>query len=125
MRQCRGWVEDQDRKYTVNYIIVILLAEVKLKKLLILDAYDKYFILCDHELQRIFDIHEPFLKLEQLRMKVVEQMIQTECFYFNYGRDYNIPLWCTTYLDSVLRRIFDNLYECRESIVIDYCGLLT
>jgi len=122
MRQCKGWQEDPDRTYTVNYVIIVLLAEIKSKKLLILDAYDKYYILCDNELQRALHMIEPFFKLEKLREKVVEQMRQTE-YYYQQGRDYKIPLWCVYHVDRVLHQIFDNLYECRDSIIVDYCGL--
>ena len=122
MRQCKGWLEDQDRKYTINYILIVLLAEIKSRRLLILDAYDKYYIICDRELQLSLGVSEPFIEITLLRKQVLSQMRHTE-YRYQHERDYKIPFWCVRSIDSVLLRIFDNLYECRSSIVADYCFL--
>src|SRR5574343_344846 len=122
MQQSRGWVEDLDGEYTANYIIVNLLANAKAKNRLILDARDKYYILCDRELQKALQTLTPVICIDELRPSVLRQLQHKES-NFHWRHRYKIPLWCVKGIDTVLLRIFDNFYECRDTVMIDYCQL--
>jgi len=122
MRQSQGWVEDLDGKYTVNYIIVNLLANAKAKNRLILDARDKYYLLCDRELQKALQAFTPVICIDELRLAVLNQLRHKEDNFCWFHR-YKIPLWCVKGIDTVLLKIFDNFYECRDTVMMDYCQL--
>jgi len=117
MRQCSGWVEDPDKKYTSNYVVIVLLSEFKKKSQLIQDAHDNYFILLDRELQKIFKQNTPVISIARLR-PLVDACF---CFYIKHNhvdfRRYSHPLWCISpKMDRVLEEIFEDFKDKRSEI---------
>jgi len=119
VQQCPGWVEDPEERYTVNYIAIILLTQIRAKRQLLLDANDRYFLLCDHELQKALFLQTPLLELSGLRTEILGQMEHHEPL--SPQSRYTKPFWCVWYMDNILKRIFVDLDECRDSILSLEC----
>jgi len=122
MRQCSGWIEDPDKKYTSNYVVIVLLSEFKKKSQLIQDAHDNYFILLDRELQKIFKQNTPVISIARLR-PLVDACF---CFHIKHNhvdfRRYSHPLWCISpRMDRVLEEIFEDFKDKKSEIVSQLC----
>lgn len=64
--ECQGWVRNVENKYTLNYILIILSANFKQKKLIEFDfEHDYYEIRCDSALRELTNKH--YLNTLQLR----------------------------------------------------------
>jgi len=52
--ECQGWVRDENHKYSLNYILMVLSANFKQKKLLEFDfEEDHYWIRCNDALKKL------------------------------------------------------------------------
>lgn len=121
MLKCKGFCEDIDKKYTVNYIILTLLMNIKEKRHLLEDICKDFYIICDNELQKIFSLHCPILPVQFLREKILKHMYHREHITFEESALYAKPLWCVRHMDRILNQIFDNIDECRRKIIHTRC----
>jgi len=67
--KCKGWVRDPESRYTLNYLVLVLIANFKDKGLLQYDTeYDFYFVITDKRLKSVFEYG--YFKLKDLRAMI-------------------------------------------------------
>lgn len=124
---CEGCAIDPEHKYTINYIILILLTNLKKNNWLIQNAVYKadFYIVCNKELQLALRTPEPFIKLRNLRRQVLRHMEYHEkpCYANNLLERYYIPFWCVGPLEPMVSRLFENYDLYRNLLVSEVCEL--
>lgn len=119
---CKGFEEDISGRYTLNYIIVVLLANWFEKELLLHDT-----IICDPFIQTAFKTENRFLFLSELRGLVVEQTEPLGEHYFSkiWFRRYQTPLWCvyqeTAFIDNIFIKAGCPSIGCYWTHNFNYC----
>ena len=95
MEDCKGFQIDPEGKYTLNYVITVLLANWKEKQLI-----QHCTVLTNGRIKRAFGTYDSCFCLTELRAMVLRYFDTKEFFLLEgYYRIYRAPLWC---LDSSL-----------------------
>lgn len=114
--ECEGFVKDPSDRYVINYIIVVLLADFKSKRLF--DAEFSSIVYCSLALQKVFG--RAILHLSSLRAEVKKHFFHLEFSYsiqkwFLYGfidqpNTQSCLLVCPYGYDSLVRSLvpFEN-----------------
>lgn len=95
-KNCKGWVRNSVDRYTLNYVILVLVCALKEKGLV-----RKTVIYCDTELREIFDTDCVLVHL--LRSKVREHFLHNE---FPTRNDY-FPFWCVPGYEELILDVFE------------------
>jgi len=104
LKTCKGWQKDSSNRYNVNYIIFVILAEVKTQNRLIRDFKDNFYILSDSSLKQALTVKIPVVGLGRLRKIVLKQMIHLEPLGFRHS----YPFWC---LPAATDSAFASLFQ--------------
>ena len=111
-KHCEGFVQDPEEKYTINYIVFVLLANWKARELF---SKEQDSVLATSYIKRAFMTTSKVIGIRGLRRRVASQLdAKAEDFYMRIDpNSYLVPLWCLTnedieYLGTILgQSMFD------------------
>ena len=108
--ECLGFIKDDQNEYSLNYILIVLVANLDRKKLIVFnDVYSSYLIKCDSRLETLFE--EKCISILSLRQYVND-------LFFN-GQEqeqlslYSKPIFlCLGKAKQIVKEIFkEDLFE--------------
>ena len=112
--ECFGFVKDEKDEYTLNYILVVLVANWHQKNLLNFDHdYSIYLVQCDEKTEKLFNRKQ--LSLYSLRRVVNEQFFdEQEKEQISIGN--RSPFLCLGEATEIIKSIF------KEELFDDLCA---
>lgn len=90
---CEGFVRDPDSKYTINYIVIVLLANWKARRLF---SKKQDSVLATSYIKKAFRTTSAVIGIRGLRRRIISQLdTVAEDFFMRIDPNaYLVPLWC-------------------------------
>ena len=124
LQTCTNWVQDPEQKYTVNFILLVLLSDLKSKDYITQDIYSaEYFIFCHHRLQAALRTPSPILNVQKLRRHILGHLKHRESGIYDIDQNskYLVPFWCVDAWEHLISKLFDNFGQNQKQLVYNQC----
>jgi len=108
-RFCEGFVKSEDDTYTINYILVVLLANCAARELIFCETFNTKIKTTSH-LKKAFKTTAKILNIRGLRQRVIHQLDASEeerLMHYNPSV-YLYPLWC---IDESVKNLLKSLFK--------------
>jgi len=119
---CEGFVKDDQDKYTINYLVFVLLANWKTRKLF---SKKQDSVLATSYIKKAFRTTSAVIGIRGLRRRIISQLdTVAEDFFMRIDPDsYLVPLWCLDESDiEFLSEIMEQpRYSLFLSIYVNIC----